>query len=87
MKLVFFGEESLRVVLKEYWMHCHTEGNYQGKGNVLFFPTNEQESKRKIGEVKCRERLVGYLNFTTRKRLDRNGQENEHEYGLPHRYR
>jgi putative transposase len=34
-RLIFFGEDALRHVLKEYATHYHHERNHQGKGNAL----------------------------------------------------
>ena len=60
-RMILFGEESLRRVLKEYISHYHTERNHQGVGNRLL------ESVYMISSINdpihCRERLGGLLNF------------------------
>jgi len=61
-RLILFGEESLRHVLKEYEAHYHAERNHQGKGNVLLFPLCGQGNKGE-GPIQCRERLGGLLKY------------------------
>ena len=60
-RMILFGEESLRRVLKEYISHYHTERNHQGVGNRLL------ESVYMVSSINdpihCRERLGGLLNF------------------------
>ena len=60
-RMILFGEESLRRVLKEYISHYHTERNHQGVGNRLL------ESVYMISSINdpihCRERLGGLFNF------------------------
>jgi hypothetical protein len=40
--------------------HFHRERTHQGKGNVLLFPTVNQDQERE-GAIRCRERLGGLL--------------------------
>jgi hypothetical protein len=44
--------------------HFHHERNHQGKGNVLLFPTVNQDLVRE-GSLRCRERLGGLLKYYT----------------------
>jgi putative transposase len=61
LKLVLFGERSLRRALREYVAHYHAERNHQGKSNVLLFPQAAQT--RRDGPVECRERSGGVLRY------------------------
>ncbi len=61
-RFIFFGENSLRHVLKEYLAHYHTERPHQGKGNVILFPST-RPAERNEGQIQCRERLGGLLKF------------------------
>jgi len=63
--LILFGEGSLRHALQEYVAHYHYERNHQGKGNVLLFPSTNQDSER-AGLMQCRERLGGLLKYYER---------------------
>ena len=62
-KLILFGEDSLRRVLREYLIYFHRERNHQGKGNVLLFPSNRQSTPSADRSVRCRERLGGLLKY------------------------
>jgi hypothetical protein len=61
-RLILFGEASLRHALHAYTEHYHHERNHQGKGNVLLFPTVNQNTVRQ-GSLQCRERLGGLLKY------------------------
>ena len=61
-RMILLGERSLRHVLHEYVDHYHHERNYQGKDNVLLFPTISQDTVR-AGPLQCRERLGGLLKY------------------------
>jgi len=61
VKVILFGERSLRRVLINYVDHFHTERNHQGKGNILLFPGNTDRGRE--GPVRCRERLGGLLRY------------------------
>jgi putative transposase len=63
--LILFGEGSLRHALQEYVAHYHHERNHQGKGNVLLFPSTNQDPER-AGPMLCRERLGGLLKYYER---------------------
>jgi putative transposase len=64
-RLIIFGEDSLRHVLKEYVDHYHYERNHQGKGNILLLPSFSQGSEGE-GPIRCRERLGGLLKYYER---------------------
>ncbi len=61
--LIFFGEKSLLRALKEYMIHYHEERNHQGKKNQLLFPAHDQTSQHRVGEIACKSRLGGVLNY------------------------
>ena len=63
LKLILFGEASLRRVLNQYQVHFHAERKHQGKGNVLLFPVATQAKNRIVGSVACKERLDGLLKY------------------------
>jgi hypothetical protein len=63
-KFVLFGERSLRRAVTEFVAHFHSEGNHQGKGNVLLFPAPATHTARR--HVICRERLGGLLRYYCR---------------------
>jgi hypothetical protein len=64
--MILFGEASLWHVLHEYVEHYHHERNYQGKGNVLLFPTVSAADMVPQGPMQCRERLGGLLTYYER---------------------
>jgi putative transposase len=51
----------LRKAIAEFLAHYHAERNHQGLDNCLIAPG--EEVSRKHGEVLCRERLGGLLNY------------------------
>jgi putative transposase len=61
-RLILFGEAALRHALTQYVPHFHHERSHQGKGNVLLFPTINQDTERQ-SPVQCRERLGGLLKY------------------------
>ena len=61
-KLILFGESSLRLALKQYVAHFHGERNHHGKGNLLLFPSSEQD-RRAGSPIRCRQRLGELLRF------------------------
>jgi putative transposase len=63
-RVILFGEASLHYALAQYVEHFHHERNHQGKGNVLLFPTVNQDLARE-GSLRCRERLGGLLKYYT----------------------
>src|SRR5712692_3766716 len=63
-RFILFGAASLRHALTQYVAHFHHERNHQGKGNVLLFPTVNQDAER-AGPLQCRERLGGLLKYYT----------------------
>ena len=60
-RLILFGEQSLRYVLREYLAHYHAERNHQGVGNVLLFPDERAAEER--GPVVKAQRVGGLLSF------------------------
>ena len=60
-RMIFFGERSLRNAVSEFLLHYHTERNHQGLENRIIDPGEEVGSS--TGEVQCRERLGGLLNY------------------------
>jgi putative transposase len=64
-RLILFGESSLRRALQRYIVHYHEERNHQGKDNRILFPSRP-EPRRKMGAVRCRERLGGLLKYYER---------------------
>jgi transposase InsO family protein len=58
LRVILFGEASLRHALTQYVEHFHHERNHQGKGNALLFPVVSQDTKRP-GPIQRRERLGG----------------------------
>ena len=61
LKIILFGERSLRRALSEYVEHYHVERNHQGKSNVLLFRLTTKT--RREEPVRCRERLGGLLRY------------------------
>ncbi len=60
-RIIFFGESSLRKAITEFLAHYHAERNHQGLDNRLIAPG--KEVGRDYGQVECRERLGGLLNY------------------------
>jgi putative transposase len=60
-RLILFGEDSLRMAVREFLAHYLRERHHQGLGNRLIVPeTSEPEDK---GAIQCRERLGGMLKY------------------------
>src|SRR6516162_5519611 len=64
-RLILFGESSLQRALQQYLVHYHEERNHQGRDNRILFPSR-LETGRKMGAVRCRERLGGLLKYYER---------------------
>lgn len=64
-RMIFFGENSLRSAIKEYLIHYHEERNHQGLNHQIIEPG--EEVGQSAGEIECRERLGGLLNYYYRK--------------------
>ena len=64
-RLILFGEDALRHVLKEYNTHYHQERNHQGKGNRLLVPL-ASEGHSEGNSIHSRERLGGLLKYYSR---------------------
>ena len=62
--LVIFGERHLRYVLKEFLAHYHRERFHHGLGGKLIEArAGSTSDKGARGQVVCRSRLGGTLNF------------------------
>ena len=60
-RLILFGEDSLRKVIREFLAHYHLERNHQGLGNRLITP--EAVPANAKGPIQRRQRLGGMLNY------------------------
>jgi transposase InsO family protein len=60
-RMIFFGEESLRIAIQNFIAHYHSERNHQGLANQLISP--EAGHLGNAGEVQRRQRLGGMLNY------------------------
>ena len=60
-RMIFFGEDSLRVAIQNFVAHYHTERNHQGLENQLISP--EAGPLNNAGEIQRRQRLGGMLNY------------------------
>jgi hypothetical protein len=60
-KLILFGETSLRRAAAQFETHFHEERPHQGKGNVILFPSAEENDVSR--PIRCRERLGGLLKY------------------------
>ena len=60
-RMILIGEGSLRRAISEFVQHYHSERNHQGLGNKIIRP--EFPEFPRAGEVLCRERLGGLLNY------------------------
>ena len=60
-RMIFFGEGSLRNVVREFLVHYHGERNHQGLGNTII------DSAGSLGrsdcDIHCRKRLGGMLRY------------------------
>jgi putative transposase len=63
-RMILFGEDALRIALREFVTHYHRERNHQGIGNVLIYP--EVSLADRAAPVRCRSRLGGMLNYYDR---------------------
>jgi putative transposase len=63
--MIFFGEKSLRKAVEQWLQYYHTERNHQGLDNKLIEPSPEAGGT--TGDVECRERLGGLLNYYYRR--------------------
>jgi transposase InsO family protein len=64
-RMIFFGEKSLRRAVDSFLLHYHAERNHQGLNNNLIDQSDAIGSSE--GEIECRERLGGMLNYYYRK--------------------
>jgi len=63
-RMILFGEDALRIAIREFVAHYHGERNHQGIGNLLILP--ELGFADRTGPVRCRSRLCGMLNYYDR---------------------
>jgi putative transposase len=59
--LILFSEKALKKAIAEYVTHFHQERPHQGLGSKIIQP--EFEHPNGAGEIKCRKRLGGLLNY------------------------
>jgi len=64
-RLIFFGEKPLHVAVVAFLAHYHAERNHQGLQNNLINPGDDVG--RTVGDVACRQRLGGVLQYYYRK--------------------
>jgi putative transposase len=64
-RMIFFGETSLRNATVQFIEHYHTERNHQSLDNKIILPGPEVGGTD--GEIECRERLGGLLNYYYRR--------------------
>lgn len=60
-RMIFFGEKSLRRAVTNYLEHYRRERNHQGLQNQIIEPGDEVAAV--TGNIDCRERLGGVLNY------------------------
>ena len=66
-RFVIFGERHLRHLLLEFVVHYDSERHHQGIGSRLICPQPAPNvDNATLGEVRCRSRLGGQLNFCFR---------------------
>jgi len=58
-KMIFLGEDHLRITIGQYLIHYHQERNHQGLDNQLIDP----EELTPTGQIRRRKRLGGMLNY------------------------
>ncbi len=63
-KIIPLGEKHLRLAIKEYMAHYHTERNHQGLDNRIIL--SDDSVGRSEGDIKTRSRLGGCLNYYCR---------------------
>ena len=66
-KIIPLGEKHLRLSIKEYMAHYHTERNHQGLESHIIHADDHDE--RSEGAIKTRSRLGGFLNYNADNRI------------------
>ena len=61
LRLILFGEDSLRRAVREFLAHYHQERNHQGLDNRILEPGEEVGQRN--GRLACRQRLGGLLHY------------------------
>jgi transposase InsO family protein len=59
-RMIFFGEDGLRLAIEEFMTHYHAERNHQGLGNRLI---NAEDLSSHAGRIRSRQRLGGLLRY------------------------
>jgi hypothetical protein len=59
-RIIFFGEDHLRMAVREYLAHYLGERNHQGLNNLLIAPNPAADQK---GCVERKQRLGGTLSY------------------------
>jgi transposase InsO family protein len=60
-QMILFGEEALRMSIRQFLDHYHLERNHQGLQNRLITPAEEKINTE--ARIERRERLGGLLNY------------------------
>ena len=60
-RLIVFGENMLRNAVEQFLVYYHTERNHQSLDNKIIQPGDEVG--RQEGDIECRERLGGILQY------------------------
>jgi len=63
-RMIFFGERSLRVAVREYFTHYQAERNHQGLGNQLIIAMKAEDKSN--GPIQRKQRLGGTLSYYNR---------------------
>ncbi len=69
LRMIFFGETSLRNAVGQFLLHYHGERNHQGLENEIIEPG--EEFRHDADEIECRERLGGLLRYYHRRAAER----------------
>jgi transposase InsO family protein len=60
-RIIFFGEDHLRLAVREYLAHYHTERNHQGLKNRRIHPAKSPTNRN--GQIERSQRLGGTLSY------------------------
>ena len=63
-KIIPLGEKHLRLAIREYMEHYHTERNHQGLCSSIIYA--DDNVGRSEGDIKKKSRLGGFLNYYVR---------------------
>jgi len=59
--MIFFGENSLRTAVREYFAHYHAERNHQALGNQIIIAMKTEDKSN--GPIRRKQRLGGTLSY------------------------